>query len=303
MKFFAMKSNNIEASGPGSLTWDPAKVADSLKHVLTYVEQEAQKSLSWYFRNKRGKSFLSQWIRFLAVVLTSAAAIVPLLGPLLHFPALNNPLWASVLVGLAAALLALDRAFGFSSGWARYVMAATNIRKSLEEFKMDWEMLAAQAGPNPSPVQVQALLQRARDFRIAVEGLVLQETKDWVSEFQNNMAQLEKDVAAQLAELKAQTEKAGQARELANQPGAIQLTVPNADKSDTAAIQIHLQGATGVVADEPLAGSKTWVRLNLTPGHYELTVSATVGGKPVSDKTAVTVSPSVITQAQVALPA
>ena len=110
-------------------------------------------------------------------------------------------------------------------------------------------------------------------------------------------------MAAQLAELKAQTEKAGQARELANQPGAIQLTVPNADKSDTAAIQIHLQGATGVVADEPLAGSKTWVRLNLTPGHYELTVSATVGGKPVSDKTAVTVSPSVITQAQVALPA
>jgi len=205
-------------------------------------------------------------------------------------------------VGLAAALLALDKAFGFSSGWARYVMAATNIRKSLEEFRMDWAVLIANACPSPTPEQVAALIQRAKEFRVAVEGMVLQETKDWVSEFQNNIAQLEKDVTAQLAALKAQSEKAAQARDAASQPGSIQLTVPNADKSDNATIQIKLDDAAGPVVDEAVTGSKTWVRLNLIAGQYRVTVSATVSGKPVASTAVVIVKTGEIAQPEVPLP-
>src|SRR5258706_852490 len=98
--------------------------------------------------------------------------------------------------------------------------------------------------------------------------MVLQETKDWVSEFHNNIAQLEKNVTAQLAALKAQSEKAAQARDAASQPGSIQLTLPNADIADNAAIQIKLEGASGVIADETMTGTKTLVRLNVIPGLY-----------------------------------
>jgi hypothetical protein len=289
------KSNDIEAAGPKCLTWNCADAAASLQDLLTYVEQEAQKAVSWYWRNKRAKAFLSQWIQFLAVALTSAAAIVPIFGQLFKSETFKSGLWASLLVGLAAALLALDKAFGFSSGWARYVMTATNIRKLLEEFRMDWTVLIAKACPSPTPEQVEALIQRAKEFRVAVEGMVLQETKDWVTEFQNNVAQLEKDVTAQLAALKAQSEKAAQ-------PGSIQLTVPNADKSDSATIQVELEGASGAAPGESVTGSKTWVRLNLAPGQYRVTVSATVSGKPVSASAAVIVKPGEIAQPQVPLP-
>jgi hypothetical protein len=295
-------SNDIEAAGPECLTWNCSDTAASLQELLKYVETEAQKTISWYWRNKRTKSFLSQWIQFLAVVLTSAAAIIPIIGQVLHYETLKNALWASLLVGLAAALLALDKAFGFSSGWARYVMAATNIRKSLEEFRMDWAVLIAKSCPSPTPEQAEALIQRAKEFRVAVEGMVLQETKDWVTEFQNNIAQLEKDVTAQLAALKAQNEKAAQARDAASQPGSIQLTLPNADKADNAAIHIKLEGASGVIADEAVTGSKTWVRLNLIPGQYQLTVSATVSGKPVSTTAAVIVKPGEVAPPQILLP-
>jgi hypothetical protein len=291
-------AKNIEAAGPQCLTWNCADIPASLQEVLKYVEQEAKKAIDWYWRNKRGKSFLSRWVQFCAVVLTSAAAIVPIIGQLLGKEVLKNGLWASLLVGLAAALLALDKAFGFSSGWARYILAATNIRKSLEEFRMDWASLAAKACPNPTPEQVQALIQRAKEFRIAVEMIVLQETRDWVTEFQNNIAQLDKDVTAQFAALKAQTEKAAQG----SQPGSLQLTVPNADKCDGAKIEITLEDPTGTIAEEAVTGSKTWARLNLAPGQYRVSVKATAGGKPVSASAAVIVKPAEMVQAQISLP-
>jgi len=284
------------------LEWNSGDVPTLLQGLLKYVEDQAQESVSWYWRNKRWKSFLSQWIQFLAVVLTSGAAIVPIIGQLVRSETLKNSLWASLLVGLAAALLALDKAFGFSSGWARYVMTATNIRKSLEEFRMDWAVLIAKAGPSPTPEQIEALTERAKEFRVTVEGLILQETKDWVTEFQNNLAQLEKDAAAQLATMKAQNDKAVQARDTASQPGSLQLTVSNADKADSSTIQIKLEDAGRVLADETVTGSKTWVRLSLSPGQYRLTVSAAMSGKPVSTTAAVIVKPGEISQPEIALP-
>jgi hypothetical protein len=295
-------ANDIQAAAAESLTWNSSDAAASLQALVKYVEEQAQESVAWYWKNKRSKSFFSQWIVFLAVALTSGAAIVPIVGQIWHYDLLKNSLWASLLVGLAAAMLALDKAFGFSSGWTRYVMTATNIRKALEEFRMDWAALIAKAGANPSPDQIEALIARAKEFRIAVEGLVLQETKDWVTEFQNNVAQIEKDVTAQLATMKAQNEKAAQARDAVSRPGSIQLTVPNADKADNAAIRIKLEDAASAIADEAVTGSKSWVRLSLTPGHYRLTVSASIGGKPSSTTAAVIVKPDEVSQPQIALP-
>jgi hypothetical protein len=296
------KSNDLGAGAPACPPWNCGDAADSLQGILKYVEQQALDSIDWYWRSKRWKALISRWIQFLAVVLTSGAAIVPIVGQFLHNGTLTNGLLASLLVGLAAGMLALDRAFGFSSGWARYVMAATNIRKALEEFRMDWAALIAKGCPNPTAEQIGALIERAKDFRVTVEGLILQETRDWVTEFQNNLSQLEKDATAQLARMKAQNDKSAQARAAASQPGSIQLTVPNADKADHATIQIKLEDAGGALADESVAGSKTWVGLSLSPGQYRVTVSAGMSGKPVSTTAAVIVKPGEISQAEIALP-
>jgi hypothetical protein len=70
-----------------------------------------------------------------------------------HIPGglqLSDGLWASLLLGVAAALFGLDKAFGYLSGWARYVLTATNIRRALEEFRMDWAELMVKAGTPPT---------------------------------------------------------------------------------------------------------------------------------------------------------
>jgi hypothetical protein len=293
-------SNDIQAAGTECLNWNCGDASASLQELLKYVESEALKAITWYLTNKKTKSRYSRWIQFLAVTLTAAAGVAPLAEPIFKIPL--SPFWPTLLVGLAAALLGLDKAFGFSSGWARYVMAAANIQKSLEEFRMDWAVMIAKACPKPSPDQLEALLERAKEFRVNVQGIVIQETKDWVTEFQNNLAKMEKDVSAQLATLKAQAEKAAQHKVAAKAPGSIQLTVPNAGSADEAKIQVSLGDGTSTVADEAVTDSQTWARLNLAAGQYLITVSATAGGKPVSATAPVIVKPGEIAAVQISLP-
>lgn len=271
-------SSNIQAASPGALQWKSDQVPLSLDLLLAYVEKEAANAIDWYWRSKLWKARLSRWIRLWALILTAGAGIVPIIFYILKdleglsaSVVATSGLWSAALVGLAAAFVGLDRAFGFSSGWARYVLAATDIRKRLEEFRMDWIGLTALSGPNPSPDQITALIQKAKEFRVSVEGIVAQETKDWVTEFQTNMAQLEKDVKAQLDSLKAQVEQTRGQRDAVTQAGSIEATVENADKTKDFAFSVTFDGPDGVIAkDQQISGGKTWGHLNITPGQIGL---------------------------------
>jgi conflict system pore-forming effector with SLATT domain len=288
------KKPNIETA-ERAVAWNPAEVKSSLDKLLEYVEMEATKSINWYWQRKRTKALLSRFIQWASLVLAAVAALLPVSAQLFvnytHRPGsiLLSPLWASTFVGLAAALLGLDKAFGFSTGWTRYVLAATEVRKRLEEFRLDWIALSAAAGADPTPEQIAAFIQRAKEFRVGVEGVVIQETKEWATEFQNSMAQLEKDVKAQLETLKAQVEKS----QAATQPGWIELTVANADKLQGATFKVIVENGDGaVIAQDQVNNSKKWIRLNVRPDTYRVTVSG-VGpsGNAVSMQTAVTVKP------------
>ncbi len=286
--------------------WNADKPDESLAEIHAYVIGEAAKSIDWYWRSKRSKAFLSQLIRFSAWGLAAVGGLLPVIGTLFQSPLVNslhadNGLWASLLLGIAAALLGLDKAFGYSSGWARYVLTATNLHKTLEEFRLEWAELMAKAGTPLTSANVQPLIERATKFRGDVEALVLQETKDWVTEFQNSMAQMEKDVAAQLASLKTQVDKTIQARQSAEQPGAIQLQIQNASKADPSTpIDVFLTDAKGVTTQEKATGT-SWSKLNVLPGQYKIKIQATVKGQSAEDQKAVLIEPGKVNDLQLTL--
>lgn len=299
-------SNDIEPEERFIPIWDPAQPGKSLAEIHSYVIGEASKSVGWYWRAKRWKARFSQIIRFLAWILAAFGGLLPVFGNLFkdHIPKalqLNDGLWASLLLGVAAALFGLDKAFGYSSGWARYVLTATNIRRALEEFRLDWAELMAKAGTSLTGENAAPLIERAKKFRVDVESLVLEETKDWVMEFQSSMAQMEKDVAVQLSTLKAQIDKSTQGREAASQPGLIEMTVPNADKADAWLVHIKLEGPAKLAADlQP--GSRTFAKENIPPGQYRLVISAKMGNKDVSAETPVVIKAGEILKTQLLLP-
>jgi hypothetical protein len=259
------------------IMWNSADPVQSLRDVRKAVEEEGQKSIAWYWEAKQWKCNLSRAIQFFALALTALAGLAPIVLQVLKnakvtVPDDSGPI-ASLCVGLAAALIGLDKAFGFSSGWTRYVLTATSMNKLLYEFRMDWVALIAVVKDPPTAEQQAALIQRARDFVSTIQSMVLQETKDWATEFQSNMAQMEKDLKSQLDTLKAQVEKGVKDKEDASKPGSIELTVTNADQTKDFHFDVTLECPTGKFTDS-VSNSKVWTRINTAPDQYKVTIEA-----------------------------
>jgi hypothetical protein len=335
---------NIRPEEPDRFEWDDADPAKSLHKIRNAVEVEGQKAIDWYWKAKRWKRIPSQSIQFCALLLTAAAGLVPIILQVIKNARAvttvtdSGPL-AALFIGIAAALLGLDKAFGYSSGWTRYVLTATSMTKLLHEFRMDWIALwagaavppAAAAAPpataaappaiatappaiatappatatappataaappataavQPTAEQRAAMIQRAKDFVSTIQGMIAQETKDWATEFQSNMAQMEKDLKTQLDSLKAQVDKDAKDKEAAAKAGAIELTVTNADKTDSFSFDVVLQGQSGKSTDS-VSNSKVWTHINTVPGQYSISINAKYKGSIVSTATIVDVQP------------
>lgn len=312
-----MPQNSSSSGGPevqrniglGSLRdfpWDPQNPKNSIDALFAYVEGEADKAMDWYWQKKKSKALASRAIQFCAIVLTAGGAILPVLINILKAffalpDKLDTGLMTSLLVGLAAALIGVDRAFGYSSGWARYVVTATSMRKSLEQFRMDWAALCAKGSVPPTPEQLTTLVGRATDFAVGIQSMVLQETKDWVTEFQNSLSQLDKEARAQLDSLRAKVEQAS-TETVANQTGSVELAVANAEKTDGFSFAVVLEDSREKVKEASVANDKKWVCIGLGPGQYKATVTGTVNGKEVRTAGVITIKPQEVTATEISLP-
>ena len=171
----------------------------------------------------------------------------------------------------------------------------------LHEFRMDWVALSAAAAVPPAAEQQAVMIQRAKEFVATIQGMVAQETKDWATEFQSNMARMEKDLKAQLDSLKAQVDKGVKDKEAAAKPGAIELSVTNADKTDNFTFEVVLEGQSGKSMDS-VSNANVWTRINTAPGQYRVIVNARSKGSIASTSTIVDVKPGDTARPSVTLP-
>ena len=197
------------------LSWKDADLENSLSVLHEYVEEQAQKQIQWYWDKKRAKANMSMFLRFLAIILFVLGGLVPIVKATLPTAVIATFTFdfgqsGYLLIAVAAGCMGLDRFFGYSTGWIRYVTTAMSIEKSLEEFRLEWTRnMAKMRGAPPTPEQLEALVQTCAAFTLAIKSQVEQETKAWVVEFQNSLSQLEKDLQAKADEAKAKAKPAG----------------------------------------------------------------------------------------------
>src|SRR5215472_15705052 len=197
-----------------NLSWKDADVDNSLRELREYVETEAQKQIAWYYAKKARKARMSVTLRFISIVLFVLGGLVPIIKATLPASATATLPFdfgqaGYLLIGVAAGCIGLDRFFGYSTGWIRYVTTAMAIEKSLEEFRLEWTRnMAKMRGTPPTTEHLETLIQTCAAFSLAIKSQVEQETKAWVLEFQNNLSQLEKDLQAKADEAKAKTKPA-----------------------------------------------------------------------------------------------
>ena len=275
--------------------------------ICKYVEGEAKEAIDWYLGKSRGKRRGSHWIRLAAIFFGGIAGLLPIVAAIWpqqwRLPGVTDgafSLISSLLIGLVALLLAFDSLCDFSRGWMRYMLTAFEIRASLQEFRLDW---AAERAKLPQPLKSDgaapaALLQLAKEFVLKVEKFVGEETRQWATEFAQNLAQMEKEASARWE----QRQKDVEARREAAKPGGIQLTVTNAKAVDGRKFDVLLQSPNGIdPVKASVSGAQTWARSSVAPGMYTIEATATINQKPAAASQVIDVKPAEIREVSLTL--
>jgi len=169
--------------------WSEDKLSDSLERVFEQAVAHANGSAQWYARNLGSKKRMAQLLRVLAIFAAAVAGLVPLLAQLC--PGISA-LWSTIALASGAVFIALDKFFGFSSGWMRYIRAQVALAALLEEFTLDWQIgFAGWHGQQPTTEQTQEQLALAKGFIEAVNAIVQSETHNWINEFSSALQQSE----------------------------------------------------------------------------------------------------------------
>jgi len=192
-------------SGPPSpveLSWRDGDLEESVTSLGKFVEFLTLRQIHWYYERRKWKSRFSRGLRLLSLILFAVGGAVPVVQAALPSLSKQAALGAVefsqlgyLFLGAAAACLAFDRFFGFSSGWMRYMTTASALEALLEQFRMDWaERTARLRGRPPSPAQMEELIQICRSTAASVHSAVEHETLAWVAEFQSGLARMEQSL-------------------------------------------------------------------------------------------------------------
>jgi SMODS and SLOG-associating 2TM effector domain 2 len=269
--------------------WDSQDARKSLQILFVATVKQGESAIAWYRDNIRMKRFGSQILRSAAIVLASIGALLPLVvAAASRFDQSNtwknwvDAQWGYIAFATAAACVAADKFYGFSSGWIRYMKTQMALEGALTDLRYDWiALLSKVATQQPTGDQIQGMLQKMKDFVVLVRTQVQQETDAWVLEFQANLADLTNTVKAQRD---------------AQKPGSAQVTVSNAKDFD-GGVKVQLDQSE----DRTIEGTQC-LFASVAPGTHEILVIGKKGDQVFKAATVVKVAADSLASVSVALP-
>ena len=292
------KERNVKPPEPPTkLDWGDGERDDSLGALYDFAARSAKDAIGWYWRRAGTAGRTGRALRMIAIVLTTIGGLIPLLitagvdiSLLWPFsatpmPGQANPQpgqWGYVFLALAGACVVLDRFFGYSSAWIRYVTMATELETGLTNFHLDWAQLnAARAGAPMDTAHAAALLSRLQALLTLVRQKVEAETKTWATEYRSSISELDTRIKAGIEE---------------QRPGGVDLTVVNGEQSHSG-VRVLVDG----VAVQTITGTKASIR-PVFPGNHEISVSGDIGGRPATTSKLITVAAGQIVTEELTLP-
>ena len=181
------------------LDWSPSARVASLATVYTHAVGTATASEAWYAAHRGSKRLAGRALRVLALLLAAAAAVLPILSQILtdaDGQPQVEPAWASVALAIAAGLVALDRYFGASDAWMRFMTAEMQIARLRQDFEYEWNIARAKAADPPTAEEVEARLMLARKLVVGVSDAIAAETNNWVTDFRGHLQTAEQALQA-----------------------------------------------------------------------------------------------------------
>jgi len=253
------------------IAWQSGKLAEPLGQLFDCVLKEANDSIAWYGFRRKPKQFGGQILRVGAIIFAAIAGLVPVVGEIFQDNGrlIIAPGWATVALAIAGLLVLLDRFWGFTSAWVRFMLSQQELGETLRKFQFDWEEAKISwDGPEPTIKQAAAMIVSCKTFMMEVHAIVRRETNLWASEIQNVVTMVD------------QTAKAA---EQVKEPGAIMVGVTNGDECQN--------GWKLRIDDGPentFSGKSVALR-RIQPGIRTISTVGTVNGVPKRDEKSVSV--------------
>jgi low affinity Fe/Cu permease len=188
-------TQDIQPAELGFLDWSPEHAHQSLDVIYQHVVGVALQAIRWYLTARRSKRRWAQRLRVGAIIMVAVAGILPVLSQIFDAgsSARIQPGWATVALAMAVALVALDRFFGFSSAWARYMATGEAISAALNQFRLDWQQSSSQLRMDGLTQEgIGDLLDLAKSFTKKIDDLIQVETLQWVKEFRETLTEIER---------------------------------------------------------------------------------------------------------------
>lgn len=180
------------------LDWSESQRAASLGTLYEQAHDYGRQTEGWYARKRGSKRSAGRMLRVLAILLTGAAALIPVLSEIFTTDGKPDiaPAWAAIGLGLAATLIALDRFFGFTSAWTRFMVAELHMIQRRHVFEYDWQEAWVGLGDPPSADDTRRLMGIARNYVLALDDEMAKETDAWIREFRSILSRAEQELAA-----------------------------------------------------------------------------------------------------------
>jgi hypothetical protein len=220
----------------------------------------AQGAISWYLRHKGSKRLGARLTRLAAINLVLCAGLIPLLSQIFQIggkPAID-PLWSSVALVLAVGSAGLDRFFGFSTCYMRYLNTELLLQRLTHEFQIDFQArLFKLETEELNKDDVKEGLNHCKEFVLNVHNVVQAETASWTKEFTAVIDDIDKSARLQTRNIEA---------------GSVDVTISNGDQCSDG-WQISLDGG-------PLLSrtGKSVAFKEVSPGFHVLTASGQIEG-------------------------
>lgn len=163
------------------------------RSVYEYAVDQANEAIGWYRRKKPWKKRWAIGTRAGSIVFVGLGTFLPLLlaaGIPLQWGGWQFSQLAFISLALAGGCLGLDKCWGFSSDWMRYMTTEQKLLGLLEEFHFDWATLYA-CHPGQAVPPVPEMLGRTQKFLGQIRRAVELETTAWATDYLRRVAAVE----------------------------------------------------------------------------------------------------------------
>ena len=269
----AEKPKDLTPNEFPKIVWEPGKLAEPLEQLFVCVVKEANEAIRWYEIRRRPKQYGGQILRVSALIFAALAGLVPIVGEIFQDNGRPSiaPGWATVALAMAGLLVLLDRFWGFTNAWVRFLLAQQELGKELRNFQFDWARdTISWGGPEPTVQQAIAMIISCKKFIMQVQAIVRRETNLWASEFESAISMID------------QTARAG---DQAKETGSIAVKITNGNQCEN--------GWRLTIDDGPEATytGTSAALARIQPGIRVVRAVGTINGVEKRDEKSVSVSP------------